>query len=47
MRGVADFLQEEEDQPKLKFDWKNAAARESRAFPNEKLAALPTAKYLE
>ena len=30
------YVQEEEDQPKLKFDWKNAAARESRAFPNEK-----------
>jgi len=34
--GIVFCLQEEEDQPKLKFDWKNAAARESRAFPNEK-----------
>ena len=37
---MTGFLQEEEDQPKLKFDWKNAAARESRAFPNEKLVYI-------
>lgn len=34
--GMANLLQEEEDQPKLKFDWKNGAAQESQAFPNAK-----------